>query len=179
MKELKGTKTEQNLCEAFAGEAMARNRYTYYAKKARKEGYEQIADIFEETARHELSHAKTLFKFLYGGVGSTADNLRTAAEGEHFEATDMYLRMAQEAREDGFAEIAAKFEIFAAIERHHEERFRKLLENIENGVVFSRDGDRVWICRKCGHVVVAKTAPKVCAGCDHPQSYFELEASNF
>ena len=180
MKDLKGTKTEQNLMEAFAGESQARNKYTYYASKARKEGYEQIAAIFEETAGNEKEHAKLWFKLLHGGdVPDTMTNLRDAAEGENFEWTDMYDRMAQEADEEGFPQIAARFRAVAAIERHHEERYRRLLQNIEEGIVFSRDGDAVWICRNCGHIVVGKKAPEVCPVCAHPKSFFELEAKNY
>lgn len=180
MKELKGTKTEKNLQDAFAGESMARNKYTYYASKARKEGYEQIAAIFEETANNEKEHAKLWFKLLHGNdVPDTMTNLRDAAEGENYEWTDMYDRMAEEAEAEGFAAIAARFRAVAAIERHHEERYRRLLQNIEDGIVFSREGDAIWICRNCGHVVVGKQAPKACPVCLHPQSFFELEAKNY
>lgn len=180
MKELKGTKTEKNLQDAFAGESMARNKYTYYASKARKEGYEQIAAIFEETANNEKEHAKLWFKLLHGNdVPDTMTNLRDAAEGENYEWTDMYDRMAEEAEAEGFAAIAARFRTVAAIERHHEERYRRLLQNIEEGIVFSREGDAIWICRNCGHVVVGKQAPKACPVCLHPQSFFELEAKNY
>lgn len=180
MKELKGTKTEKNLQDAFAGESMARNKYSYYASKARKEGYEQIAAIFEETANNEKEHAKLWFKLLHGNdVPDTMTNLRDAAEGENYEWTDMYDRMAEEAEEEGFAAIAARFRAVAAIERHHEERYRRLLQNIEEGIVFSREGDAIWICRNCGHIVVGKQAPKACPVCLHPQSYFELEAKNY
>ena len=179
-KELKGTKTEQNLMEAFAGESQARNKYTYFASKAKKEGYEQIAALFEETALNEREHAKLWFKYLHGGeVPSTVENLKAAADGENAEWTDMYARMAREAREEGFDEIAAKFEMVGAIEKIHEERYRKLLKNIEDSVVFSREGDCIWVCRNCGHVVVGKKAPEVCPVCAHPQSYFELKAENF
>ena len=180
MKDLKGTKTEKNLQEAFAGESQARNKYTYFASKARKDGYEQIAAIFEETANNEKEHAKLWFKLLEGGaVRSTRENLKAAAEGENYEWTDMYDRMAQEAEEEGFHEIAEKFRSVGAIEKHHEERYRKLLQNIEDALVFSREGDAIWVCRNCGHVVVGKQAPKVCPVCAHPQSYFELQANNF
>ena len=180
MKELKGTKTEKNLQEAFAGESQARNKYTYFASKARKDGYEQIAAIFEETANNEKEHAKMWFKLLEGGaVRSTRENLKAAAEGENYEWTDMYDRMAKEAEEEGFHEIAEKFRSVGAIEKHHEERYRKLLQNIEDALVFSREGDAIWVCRNCGHVVVGKQAPKVCPVCAHPQSYFELQANNF
>ncbi len=180
MKSLKGTKTEKNLQEAFAGESQARNKYTYYASKAKKDGYEQIAALFEETAGNEKEHAKLWFKYLHDGkVPDTITNLKDAADGENFEWTDMYDRMAREADEEGFTEIAEKFRLVGAIERLHEERYRKLLANIEQGIVFSRDGDKVWICRNCGHVVVGKQAPDVCPCCDHPQSFFELKAENY
>ena len=180
MKELKGTKTEKNLQEAFAGESQARNKYSYWASKAKKDGYQQIAAIFEETANNEKEHAKMWFKLLEGGaIQSTTENLKAAAAGENFEWTDMYARMAREAEEEGFDEIAAKFRGVAAIEKLHEERYRKLLKNIENKVVFSRDGDCVWQCRNCGHVVIGKEAPEVCPVCDHPQSFFELRAENY
>jgi len=180
MKDLKGTKTEKNLLEAFAGESMARNKYSYWASKAKKDGYQQIAAIFEETANNEKEHAKMWFKYLEGGaIKSTVDNLKAAADGENFEWTDMYDRMAQEAEEEGFAEIAEKMRGVAAIEKHHEERYRKLLKNIEDAVVFSKEGDAIWICRNCGHVVVGKAAPEICPVCAHPQSYFELKAENF
>ncbi len=180
MKDLKGTKTEKNLQEAFAGESMARNKYSYFASKARKDGYEQIAAIFEETAHNEKEHAKLWFKLLNGGeISDTMDNLRAAAEGENFEWTDMYSRMADEAEEEGFPEIAFRFRAVAAIERHHEERYRRLLKNIEEGIVFSRDGDMIWICRNCGHIVVGKKAPEICPVCKHSRSFFELEAKNY
>ena len=180
MKDLKGTKTEKNLQEAFAGESMARNKYSYWASKAKKDGYVQISAIFEETANNEKEHAKMWFKYLEGGsVKSTPENLKAAADGENFEWTDMYERMAREAEEEGFEEIAAKFRGVAAIEKHHEERYRKLLRNIEEKVVFSRDGDAIWKCRNCGHIVIGKTAPEVCPVCDHPQAHFELLAENF
>ncbi len=180
MKDLKGTKTEANLLNAFAGESQATNKYTYFASKARKDGYQQIAAIFEETARNEREHAKMWFKLLEGGaIKSTIENLKAAAEGENYEWTDMYERMAQEAREEGFDEIAAKFDGVAAIEKHHEERYRKLLKNIEDSMVFSRDGDCIWQCINCGHIVVGKKAPEVCPVCAHPQSYFQIEAENY
>lgn len=180
MKDLKGTKTERNLMDAFAGESQARNKYTYYASKARKEGYEQIAAIFEETAANEKEHAKLWFKLLHEGkVPDTMTNLRDAAESENFEWTDMYDRMAAEAEEEGFPEIARKFRAVAAIERHHEERYRRLLANIEEGIVFSREGDTIWVCRNCGHIVIGKKAPGVCPVCEHPQSFFEIEAKNY
>ncbi len=180
MKELKGTKTEKNLQEAFAGESMARNKYTYFASKAKKDGYVQIASIFEETAANEKEHAKMWYKLLNGGkVSDTMQNLVDAANGENFEWTDMYERMAREAREEGFPEIAEKFEGVAAIEKEHEARYRKLLKNIQDEVVFSRDGDVIWQCANCGHIVVGKKAPEVCPVCDHPQSYFQLKAENY
>ena len=180
MKELKGTKTEKNLQEAFAGESMARNKYTYFASKAKKDGYVQIAAIFEETAGNEKEHAKMWYKLLNGGkVSDTATNLEDAANGENFEWTDMYDRMAKEADEEGFPEIAEKFRAVGEIEKHHEERYRKLLQNIEDKVVFSRDGDCIWQCRNCGHIVVGKAAPEVCPVCDHPQSFFEIKAENY
>ena len=180
MKELKGTKTEKNLQEAFAGESQARNKYSYWASKAKKDGYVQIAAIFDETAANEKEHAKMWFKLLEGGaIKSTPENLKAAAEGENFEWTDMYDRMAREAEEEGFTEIAEKFRGVAKIERAHEERYRKLLQNIEEGIVFSRDGDRIWQCRNCGHIVVGPKAPEVCPVCDHPQAYFELKAENY
>ncbi|MBQ9169936.1 MAG: rubrerythrin family protein [Bacteroidaceae bacterium] len=180
MKDLKGTKTEQNLKEAFAGESMARNKYSYFASKAKKDGYVQIAAIFEETAANEKEHAKMWYKLLNGGkVSDTKTNLADAAGGENFEWTDMYARMAKEAREEGFPEIAEKFEQVAAIEKHHEERYRKLLKNIEDAIVFSRDGDVIWQCANCGHIVIGKKAPEVCPVCDHPQSYFQIKAENY
>lgn len=180
MKELKGTKTEKNLQEAFAGESQARNKYTYYASKAKKEGYEQIAAIFEETANNEKEHAKLWFKLLHGGeVPDTMTNLKDAAEGENYEWTNMYDRMAKEAEEEGFEDIAFRFRAVAQIERHHEERYRKLFENIEKGIVFSRDGDTVWVCRNCGHLVIGKNPPEICPVCHHKKSYFEIEAQNY
>ena len=179
-KELKGSKTEKNLMEAFAGESMARNKYTYYASKAKKDGYEQIAALFEETAHNEKEHAKIWFKYLHdGSIPATTVNLADAAAGEHEEWTDMYARMAREAREEGFDEIALKFEMVGAIEKHHEERYRKLLKNIEDAIVFSREGDCIWICRNCGHIVIGKKAPEECPVCAHPQSFFEISAENF
>ncbi|MGN0747583.1 MAG: rubrerythrin [Aristaeellaceae bacterium] len=180
MKELKGTRTEQNLLEAFAGESMARNKYDYFASRARKDGYVQIAQLFEATALNEKEHAKMWFKYLEGGsVQETAVNLLHAAQGENAEWTDMYDRMAREAREEGFDELADKFALVAQIERHHEERYRRLLENIEGGLVFSREGDAIWECANCGHIVVGKQAPEVCPTCNHPQSYFMLRAENY
>ena len=178
--ELKGSKTEKNLMEAFAGESMARNKYTYYASKAKKDGYVQIASIFEETAANEKEHAKIWFKYLHdGAVPGTEANLKDAADGENFEWTDMYARMAKEAREEGFEEIAMKFEMVGAIEKEHEERYRKLLNNIEEDLVFSRDGDRIWKCSNCGHIVIGPKAPQICPVCDHPQAFFELKAENY
>ena len=177
---LKGTKTEANLQTAFAGESMARNKYTYFASKAKKDGYVQIANIFEETAANEKEHAKMWYKLLNGGaVGSTIENLKAAAEGENYEWTDMYDRMAQEADEEGFPEIAAAMRGVAAIEKHHEERYRRLLKNIEEGIVFSREGDTIWKCRNCGHIVIGTKAPQVCPVCSHPQSYFEVHEENY
>ena len=178
--ELKGSKTEQNLMTAFAGESQARNKYTYYASKAKKDGYEQIAAIFEETANNEKEHAKMWFKELHGGsIPETMENLLDAANGENYEWTDMYSEFAKVAREEGFNRIAYLFEGVAAIEKEHEERYRKLIENIEGGLVFSRDGDKIWKCRNCGHIVIGKEAPKVCPICAHPQSYFEIKAENY
>lgn len=178
--ELKGSKTEQNLREAFAGETQARSKYTYYASKAKKEGYEQLAAIFLETADNEKEHAKIWFKLLHGGeVPSTEENLKDAAAGENFEWTDMYARMAKEAKEEGFNHIAYLFEEVGKIEKEHEERYRKLLDNVENELVFSKDGDRIWKCRNCGHIVIGKKAPEVCPVCNHPQAYFEIKAENY
>ena len=179
MANLKGSKTEKNLMEAFAGESMARNKYTYYASKARKDGYVQIAELFEATANNEKEHAKMWFKLLHDGIGATTDNLKDAAEGENFEWVDMYASFAKEAREEGFDQIATLFEGVAAIEKEHEERYRKLLANIENGIVFSKDGDTVWECKNCGHIHVGPKAPEVCPVCDHPQAYFEMRAQNY
>ncbi len=178
--ELKGSKTEQNLMAAFAGESQARNKYTYFASKAKKDGYEQIAAIFEETANNEKEHAKMWFKLLEGGeIKSTQDNLKAAAEGENYEWTDMYKGFALTAKEEGFDHIAYLFEEVAKIEKEHEERYKKLLKNIEDELVFSSDGDTIWICRNCGHIVIGKNAPKVCPVCSHPQSYFERKANNY
>ena len=177
-KELKGSKTEQNLWEAFAGESQARNKYTYYASKAKKDGYEQMAQLFQETADQEKEHAKMWFKLIHG-IGTTAENLKDAAQGENDEWTDMYPRMAREAREEGFEEIAKLFEGVAAIEKVHEEKYKKLLENIEQGIVFSRDGDTIWQCRNCGHIHIGKQAPETCPVCNHPQAYFELKKDNY
>ena len=178
--ELKGSKTEKNLMEAFAGESQARNKYTYFASKAKKEGYEQIAAIFQETADNEKEHAKLWFKLLNGGeIGTTAENLKAAAEGENFEWTDMYEKMAKEAKEEGFDHIAFLFTEVGKIEKEHEARYLKLLENVKDGLVFSREGDRIWQCRNCGHIVIGKEAPKVCPVCNHPQSYFEIKKENY
>ena len=178
--ELKGSRTEQNLMTAFAGESQARNKYTYYASKAKKDGYEQIAAIFEETAQNEKEHAKMWFKELHGGaIPDTMENLHDAANGENYEWTDMYSEFAKVAREEGFNRIAYLFEGVAAIEKEHEERYRKLIENIEGGLVFSRDGDKIWKCRNCGHIVIGKEAPKMCPICAHPQAYFEIKAENY
>ena len=178
--ELKGSKTEQNLMAAFAGESQARNKYSYFASKAKKDGYEQIAAIFEETANNEKEHAKMWFKLLEGGsIKSTEENLKAAAEGENYEWTDMYAGFAEVAKEEGFDHIAFLFSEVAKIEKEHEERYKKLLKNIEDEVVFSNDGDTIWVCRNCGHVVVGKKAPNVCPVCEHPQSYFERKANNY
>jgi len=178
--ELKGSKTEANLWEAFAGESKARNKYTYYASKAKKDGYEQIAAIFEETAGNEKEHAKIWFKQLHGGeIPSTVDNLRDAIEGENDEWTDMYKRFADDARAEGFDEIAKLFEMVGEIEKHHEERFQKLLDNVENDRVFHKDSETIWICRNCGHVYYGKDALKVCPVCNHPESYMELKVTNY
>ena len=179
-KELKGTKTEANLWTAFAGESQARNKYTYYASKAKKDGYVQIAALFEETANNEKEHAKIWFKLLHGGeIPSTAENLLDAAEGENYEWTDMYAKMAAEAREEGFNDIAALFDGVAKIEKEHEERYRKLLKNVEEGTVFSKDGDMIWQCSNCGHIVIGKKAPMLCPVCKHPQAYFQIKAENY
>ena len=179
MKDLKGTRTEKNLWEAFAGESQARNKYTYYASKAKKEGYEQIAAIFEETAANEKEHAKIWYKLLHDGIGSTVENLKEAAEGENYEWTDMYAKFAQDAREEGFDDVAELFDGVAAIEKEHEERYRKLLSNIENKLVFAKDGSAIWQCANCGHICVGKEAPEVCPVCDHPQAYFQVKAENY
>lgn len=176
--DIKGTKTEKNLQTAFAGESQARNKYTYFASVAKKEGYEQIAAFFLETAENEKEHAKMWYKLL-GGIGNTAENLKAAADGENFEWTDMYNDFAKTAREEGFESIAKMFEGVAAIEKHHEERYRKLLKNVEDKVVFSKDGDAIWQCRNCGHICVGKEAPAVCPVCAHPQAYFQVEPENY
>ena len=177
--DIKGTKTAENLHKALAGESIARNKYTYFASKAKKEGFEQIAALFLKTADNEKEHAKIWFKLLHGGIQSTPVNLQDAAAGENYEWTDMYARFAQEAEEEGFKDIAAKFKMVAAIEKEHEERYRKLLKNIEDKIVFSRDGDCVWQCSNCGHIVVGKKAPEMCPVCDHPQSYYQIRAENY
>ncbi|MDD2962150.1 MAG: rubrerythrin family protein [Muribaculaceae bacterium] len=180
MKELKGSKTAANLLEAFAGESMARNKYTYYASKAKKDGYVQIGNIFEETANNEKEHAKIWFKLLHdGGIADTATNLLDAAEGENYEWTDMYAKFAKEAKEEGFDHIAFLFEGVAKIEKEHEERYRKLLSNVKTEVVFSKENDVIWQCSNCGHIVIGKKAPDMCPVCSHPQSYFEIKAQNF
>ena len=176
--ELKGSKTEKNLMEAFAGESQARNKYTYFASKAKKDGFVQIAAIFEETANNEKEHAKIWFKYL-NGIGTTEENLLHAAEGENYEWTDMYDRMAKEAEEEGFKEIAQKFRMVGAIEKEHEERYRKLLANVKEGLVFSKEGDTVWQCSNCGHLVFGKKAPLVCPVCLHKQEYFQVRAENY
>ena len=180
MPELKGTKTEKNLMDAFAGESQARNKYTYFASKAKAEGYEQIAAIFLETADNEKEHAKMWFKLLNGGdVPTTTENLKAAAEGENFEWTDMYERMAKEAKEEGFDRIAYLFEAVGKIEKEHEERYKKLLENVEGDLVVSKDGDKIWKCRNCGHICIGKQAPEVCPVCSHPKAFFEIKAENY
>ena len=177
---LKGTKTEANLQTAFAGESQARNKYTYYASKAKKEGYEQIAAIFEETAANEKEHAKMWFKLLHDNdIPGTMENLADAAAGENYEWTDMYAQFAKEAKEEGFDRIAYLFEAVGAIEKTHEERYRKLLANVEGGVVFSSEGDAIWECRNCGHIYIGKEAPKICPVCAHPQSFFQKRAENY
>lgn len=179
MAELKGSKTEANLMAAFAGESQARNKYTYYAAKAREDGYEQIAALFEETANNEREHAEMWFKLLHGGVGTTAENLEDAAAGENYEWTDMYAGFAETAREEGLDFIADLFDGVANIEKEHEERYLKLLHNVKNGLVFSRDGDVIWQCRNCGHLVIGRQAPNVCPVCAHPQAFFAIKAENY
>ena len=176
--ELKGTKTERNLAEAFAGESQARNKYTYFASVAKKEGYQQIAAIFEETANNEKEHAKLWFKALQG-IGDTAANLKAAAEGEYYEWTDMYDQFAKDAEEEGFKALAAQFRMVAAIEKTHEERYRKLLNNVEMQQVFEKAGETMWECRNCGHLVMGKKAPLACPVCAHPQAYFEVRKENY
>ena len=178
--ELKGSRTEANLMTAFAGESQARNKYTYYASKAKKDGYVQIAQIFEETANNEKEHAKIWFKLLHdGGIPTTVENLKDAAAGENYEWTEMYAEFAKVAKEEGFDHIAALFEMVAKIEKDHEERYKKLLANIEGGLVFSRDGDMMWLCSNCGHVHIGKEAPEVCPVCAHPKAYFMVKAENY
>ena len=180
MKDLKGTKTEKNLMEAFAGESMARNKYTYFASKAKKDGYVQISKIFEETAANEKEHAELWYKYLNGGkVSDTMTNLQDAANGENFEWTEMYERMAKEAREEGFEEIALKFEGVAAVEKEHEARYLKLLDNVKKEIVFSRDNDVIWQCSNCGHIMVGKRAPEKCPVCDHEKAYFQIKPENY
>ncbi len=178
--DLKGSRTEANLMAAFAGESQARNKYTYYASKAKKDGYVQIGKIFEETADNEKEHAKIWFKLLHGGeMPATLDNLKDAAAGENYEWTDMYDKFAKEAKEEGFDHIAYLFEAVGKIEKEHEERYRKLIANMEGGLVFSKDGDVIWQCSNCGHIVVGKKAPEICPVCSHPQSYFQVKAENY
>ncbi len=178
--ELKGSKTEKNLQTAFAGESQARNKYSYYASKAKKDGFVQIGNLFEETANNEKEHAKIWFKLLHGGkVADTIANLKDAAAGENYEWTDMYANFAKEAREEGFIDIAVLFEGVAKIEKEHEERFLKLLSNIEGGLVFSKDKDMIWQCSNCGHIVIGKNAPDTCPVCNHPQAYFQVKPNNY
>lgn len=178
--ELKGSKTEMNLLAAFAGESQAYTKYGYYASKAKKDGYQQIAAIFEETAKNEREHAKIWFKLLHDGdIPATLDNLADAAAGENYEWTDMYAEFAKQAKEEGFTRIAYLFEAVGKIEKEHEERYRKLISNIEEGIVFSRDGDRIWQCSNCGHIVIGKSAPEVCPVCAHPKAYFEIKKENY
>lgn len=179
MQELKGTKTEANLKAAFAGESQARNKYTYYASKAKKDGYEQISTLFTETANNEKEHAKIWFKLLHDGMPDTIANLKDAAAGEHYEWTDMYAQFANDAKEEGFDHIAFLFDAVGKIEKEHEERYKKLLSNIESSIVFSRNGDIMWHCSNCGHIHIGKNAPEVCPVCDHPQSYFQIKADNY
>lgn len=176
---LEGSKTQANLMAAFAGECQARTKYTYYASKAKKDGFVQIANLFMETAENEKEHAKIWFKLLHDGIQDTATNLKDAAAGENYEWTDMYAEFAKVAREEGFDHIAFLFDEVAKIEKEHEERYLKLLENVENGLVFSRDGDKIWKCSNCGHIVVGKEAPEVCPVCSHPRAYFEIKAENY
>ncbi|MDY3928685.1 MAG: rubrerythrin family protein [Clostridia bacterium] len=179
MKELKGSKTEQNLMTAFSGESQARNKYTFFAEKAKKDGYEQIAEIFAETASNEKEHAELWFEYLNGGMASTEYNLFAAAEGENYEWTKMYAEFAQTAREEGFDELAAKFELVGSIEKKHEERYRKLLENVKDGMVFSKEGDVMWICMNCGYVHFGKKAPEACPVCRKPKAYFKVKNENY
>ena len=180
MAELKGSKTEQNLMAAFAGESQARNKYTYYASKAKKEGYVQISKIFEETAANEKEHAEIWFKLLHdGAVPDTMTNLADAAAGENYEWTDMYAGFAKTAREEGFTHIAALFDLVGKIEKEHEERYRKLLQNMKDGIVVSREGDTIWQCSNCGHIIIGKKAPEMCPVCSHPKAYFQIKAENY
>jgi rubrerythrin len=179
MAEIKGTKTEKNLNAAFSGESQARVKYQFYASKAKKDGYEQIAAIFQETSDNEKEHAKIWYKLLHDGVADTMTNLKDAADGENYEYTDMYKKFAEDAREEGFNEIAELFEKVGEIEKHHEERYRKLIENIEKGMVFKGDGVTVWKCRNCGYIHIGDSAPELCPVCNHPQSYFEIQAENY
>ena len=178
MKELKGTKTEANLMTAFAGESQARNKYNYYASKAKKEGYEQIAALFQKTADNEKEHAKLWFKEL-NGIGDTAQNLGAAADGENYEWTDMYAGFAETAEKEGFPELAARFRLVAAVEKHHEERYRKLLQNVQTLQVFEKSEVKIWECRNCGHIIVGTKAPELCPTCAHPKAYFEINAENY
>ena len=177
--ELKGSRTEANLMTAFAGESQARNKYTYYASKAKKDGYVQIANLFEETANNEKEHAKIWFKLLHSGIGDTVENLKDAAAGENYEWTEMYAEFAKVAKEEGFDKIAYLFEAVGKIEKEHEERYLKLLENVEKGLVFSKDGDTIWQCSNCGHIHIGKSAPEICPVCAHPQAYFQVLAKNY
>ena len=179
MAQLKGSKTEENLKTAFAGESQAHTKYLFFASKARKDGYEQIAALFEETAHNEKEHAKMWYKLLNGGIGTTAENLKAAAAGENYEWTDMYVGFAKTAEEEGFKELARKFRLVAAIEKHHEERYRKLLKNVKDSEVFKKSEVKIWECRNCGHIVIGTSAPAVCPTCKHPQSFFEISAENF
>lgn len=179
MKELKGSQTEANLLAAFAGESQARNKYTYYASKAKKDGYEQIAGLFLETAENEKEHAKIWFKLLHDGMPDTMENLKDAAAGENYEWTDMYAEFAKTAEEEGFPELAAKFRLVGEVEKHHEERYRALLKNVETAAVFEKSEVKVWECRNCGHIIVGTKAPEICPTCAHPQSYFEVHAENY
>ena len=178
-KSLKGTKTEANLMAAFAGESQARNKYTYYASKAKNDGYEQIAALFQETADQEKEHAKVWFKLLHDGIGATMDNLVDAAGGENYEWTEMYPTMAREAAEEGFDDIARLFSLVADVEKAHEDRYKKLLANIQGGIVFSRDNDCIWQCRNCGHLHIGKEAPEVCPVCAHPRAHFQIKPENY
>lgn len=178
--ELKGSRTEANLKTAFSGESQARNKYNYYASKARKDGYEQIAAIFDETAANEKEHAKIWFKLLHDeNIPDTPVNLVDAAAGEYYEWTEMYVGFAKEAKEEGFAKIASLFELVAKVEKEHEDRYKKLLSNIKEGIVFSRDNDMIWQCSNCGHIVIGKAAPQLCPVCSHPQSYFQIKSTNY